>query len=214
MKKQTILVCVSHSDDQVIGMGSSIAKFASEGKDVIVVIFSYGAESVPWMKEKHIIETRVKESMKIDKFLGAKKTIFLGLSDKNMEEKIKKFKTEKKLELIIKKYSPEKIFTHALDPHPNHRIVHKTVLKVLDSMKKNIPVYTFDIWKMFDTKEQKARIYIDITETFSKKIKAMMMFKSQMYFSIYPLLPSVYLKAFLNGVHIKTRYAEMFYKER
>src|SRR3989344_308017 len=150
MKKGTILLCVAHSDDEVISMGGSIAKFTKEGKNVIVVIFSYGAESLPWLKERHVIETRVKEAMNIDNFLGVKKTIFMGLSDSKMEEKMERRNTEEKLRRIIEKYKPEKIFTHAVDPHTNHRMVHKTVLKVIDSIKKEIPVYTFDIWKMFD----------------------------------------------------------------
>jgi len=214
MGKKTIMICAAHADDEVISMGSSIVKFTKEGKEVIVVIFSYGAESLPWLKEKHVIETRVKEAVKIDKFLGVKKTIFMGLSDVKMEEKMVRMRTEERLKRLIEKYDPEKIFTHSIDPHFNHRIVHRTVLKVIDTIKKDIPVYTFDIWKMLDTKEQKPRMYIDVSKHFKKKIKAMLMFKSQMYFSIYPLLPSVYLNGIMNGRHIKVKYAEMFYKER
>ncbi|MFA4887817.1 MAG: PIG-L family deacetylase, partial [Candidatus Nanoarchaeia archaeon] len=42
MDKETILVFAAHPDDEIIGVGGTIAKYAQEGKDVIVTIFSDG----------------------------------------------------------------------------------------------------------------------------------------------------------------------------
>lgn len=46
------MVFCAHPDDEVLGAGGTIAKYAREGKKVIAVIFSYGESSHPWMKKK------------------------------------------------------------------------------------------------------------------------------------------------------------------
>ena len=64
-----------------------------------------------------------------------------------------------------------------------------------------------------DVNKNLPRLYIDITKTFDKKIKAIKKFKSQWY-SIYLLLPFVHLKARLNGLKNNCKYSELFHKIR
>jgi len=212
MKKQNILCIVAHSDDQVFGIGGTTAKYASEGKNVISLILLYGEKSDPWIKEDYMIKTRIKESQKIDKYLGIKETIFLGIKEKDYK-KLDDKKTKQKIKEIILKYKPIKIFTHSPDMHHEHRLVHKVVLEIFDSLKINSSLYTFTIWSLVDVNKNLPRLYVDITSTFQKKIKAIKKFKSQLY-SIILLLPSIHLKARLNGMKNNCKYAELFHKLR
>lgn len=212
MKKDNILCIVAHSDDQIFGLGGTLAKYALEGKNVISLILLYGEKSEPWLKEDYLIKTRIKESQKIDKYLGIKETIFLGIKEKDYK-KLDDKKTKNKIKEIILKYKPIKIFTHALDTHPAHRLVHKIVLEIFDSLKLKSSLYIFSVWSLIDVNKNLPRLYIDITFTFKKKIKAIKKFKSQLY-SIILLLPTVHIKARLNGIKNNCKYAEMFHKIR
>jgi len=212
MKKDNILSIVAHGDDEIIGIGGTLSKYASEGKNIISLILLYGEKSDPWLKEDYLIKTRIKESQKIDKYLGIKETIFFGIKEKDYK-KLDDKKTKQKIKEIILKYKPIKIFTHAPDTHPAHRLTNKIVLEIFDSLKLKSSLYIFSVWSLVDVNKNLPRLYIDITSTFQKKIKAIKKFKSQLY-SIVLLLPTVHLKARLNGIKNNCKYAELFHKIR
>src|SRR3989338_6214282 len=101
MKKQdAILFLCAHNDDQLIGGGGTIAKYAKEGVKIVTVIFSFGETSLPHIKEKVSRRTRVLESKKAAKILGESEVYYLGLKEghfneegeeKNISSKIKYF---------------------------------------------------------------------------------------------------------------------------
>ena len=62
MTKDTIMVMCAHSDDQIIGPGGTLTKYAKQGKIIITVIFSYGELSMPHIKKEIAIKTRVDEA--------------------------------------------------------------------------------------------------------------------------------------------------------
>ena len=210
MDKETILVFAAHPDDEIIGVGGTIAKYAQEGKDVIVTIFSDGSLSAPWMKQTVLIQDRKKEAKDIGKFMGCKDTIFAGLKDGSLQAHVHDVKMKEILKKIIIRYKPSKIFVHShLDAHADHRAVNEMVLKAVKELDGKHSVYTFEVWNALP--EQAPALYVDITSTFAKKIQAMKKFKSQKVF-IYTLLIPVYVRAYVAGFHNKTRYAEKFYK--
>ncbi|MFA5406668.1 MAG: PIG-L family deacetylase [Candidatus Nanoarchaeia archaeon] len=115
----TIFVCAAHPDDEVIGMGGTIAKI-SEKEDVISVIFSYGDKYPFWQEPGSVKKTRMSECKTCKDILGVKKTYFLGFKDleiaKHKEDAINK------LRRLMTKYKPSRVFTHTItDGHPDHR---------------------------------------------------------------------------------------------
>lgn len=46
---ERILVIVAHSDDQMLGPGGTLVKYAKEGKEIHTVIFSYGALKIVFL---------------------------------------------------------------------------------------------------------------------------------------------------------------------
>ncbi len=121
----------------------------------------------------------------------------------------------KKLKDIIKKYNPERIFTHSsADIHPDHRAVNSIVNKTLDSFKNDIKVFTFDVWNPLTmNKTNYPILYTDITDSFKTKLKALKVIKSQK-FVIFQLMPWIYLRALINGLNNNCKYAERFYQVR
>lgn len=213
-KKENILVICAHSDDQVLGVGGTIAKYAQERKNVYTIVFSYGEKSHPWLKKKVTADMRVKESEEAQKILGSKKTIFYGVEEGKFEDEIRNKKIDEKLIAFIKKTKPKKIFLHSKDdPHPDHNAVNKSVKEILNRMRYKGDIYVFDIWNPNIKKAENPKMYVNITDTFKLKIKAIKCFKSQ-WMAVILLLWSVYFRALKNGLKSDCRYAELFFKVR
>ena len=212
-KKETIMAICAHNDDQIIGAGGTLAKYARAGKRVRTIIFSFGESSHPHFKRKIIVTQRVKESLKSDKMLGGAGIAYFGLKERYFEHDFKKKRIAEKLAWIINHEKPATIFTHSADdPHPDHRATHKLVMELAEKQNLNCDIYSFDIWnivKMF--RRNIPKLIVDITATFSLKIKALKVHKSQKLTMI-SLLWNIYLKAKFNGLYAGCRYAEVFYK--
>ncbi|MBW2992497.1 PIG-L family deacetylase [Candidatus Woesearchaeota archaeon] len=214
MPKETVLVLCAHPDDEIIGLGGTIAKYSKQGKEVITVIFSYGESSHPWMKKKYTVQKRVDEAKKADRIVGTSKTIFLGLRDGMLMKYVKSRKVEQIITNLIKRYKPKKIFTHSHDDmiFADHKAVNNVVTKVLKKIKYQGEVYIFDIWNpMTIRRRSKPKMIVDVSDTFRKKQKALKCFKSQS-FVIAELKPMIYIRAIKNGLSIRARFAEKFYK--
>jgi LmbE family N-acetylglucosaminyl deacetylase len=124
----TVLVCVAHPDDEAIGVGGTIAKYAKEGEKVISIIFSLGEGSNPLLDPDYLTKRRQIESKKVGKLLGVKEVLFMGLSDIGFLKDISSEDVRNKFKIYLKKYKPELIFTHCLDdPHPHHRVISQLV---------------------------------------------------------------------------------------
>jgi LmbE family N-acetylglucosaminyl deacetylase len=222
--KGSILVICSHSDDQVLGVGGAIAKYAAEGYEIHTVVMSFGESFKPHLRREIISKTRIKESQRADKILGGHGVIFLGLKEMRFEEDFDKRGISKNFKNIIAKLKPVKIFTHSADDaHPDHRATFRIVLKSYKEMKLKADLYTFEVWHLINLKKRnKPKLVVDISGTFKTKIKALKAFKSQIdlsNFYNYLVLNNflfflVYIKDALNGIKYNTRYAEVYYKIR
>jgi len=211
----SVLIICAHSDDQIFGPGGTVAKYAKEGKKVHTIIFSYGEMGLPIHQREYAVKMRVKESLDVDKFLGGHGVVFLGLEEAKFAEQFQKKNLYPRLKKLILQYKPSMIFTHSIDdPMPDHRALNKIVLETIDKMRYKCDVYMFDVWTIFNFKKRHyVRILVDISDTFKMKIKALKMFESQKL-SLFSLMWSVYLRAWLSGKEIKAKHAEVFYKIR
>lgn len=208
---ETILVLCAHSDDQIFGVGGTLAKYAKQGKIIKTVIFSYGEQSHPWLKSKVTIQMRVKESYDADKVIGGHGVEFLNLADGKIAQEAKEKNIHHKLCVMMRKLKPSKIFTHSEDDaHPDHRAVSSLVLRAFDSVKPNAHVYTFDVWSPVKVKERHhPQLVVPISDTFQIKLKALRCFKSQ-WAAMVMLLWSVYVRAIKNGLFHHGGLAEKF----
>ena len=143
-QKETVIIFGAHSDDFVIGAGGTIAKYSEEKKKIISIVFSYGENSHPWLKEKVVQEMRLKEAKNASKLLGCQ-TIFFDLKELHFQEEYEKKQLAKKLITLLNKEKPSKIFTHSLeDLHPDHKAIHNIntgcrhlVLSFLSSLQQD-----------------------------------------------------------------------------
>lgn len=213
--KETVMFFCAHNDDQIIGAGGTLARYAKEGKYVVTVILAFGEGSHPWLQRREIIVKRVKESKKADKILGGKELMYFGIKEGNFRKEVKQKKIVEKIIKLIEKYKPSKIFTHSIDdPHPDHKAAYDILEETLNKMKHKVEVYTFGIWNPINIrKRNNPKLVVDISKTFDTKIRALMMHKSQKL-AVFSLLWNVYRLAIINGLRNKCKYAEVFIKIR
>lgn len=212
VRNETIVVCSAHSDDFVIGAGGTIANYTSDGKKVIVFVFSYGEKSHPWLKKDIVQKMRSDEAFEASKILQCK-TIFFDLREFHFLDDYEKI--EEKMVHLMKEARPSKIFTHSLeDPHPDHKAVHTITLDVFSKLKENKPeLYTYSVWNPVSFKTTFPALYVDITKTFGRKLKSLKTFRSQKIHIIYPFF-LLLLRAIKEGFKIKKRFGEKFFRIR
>lgn len=210
-----VIVCAPHPDDEMIGMGGTIAKFSEEGEEVIVVIFTLGEGSHPWQRREAINETRRKEALNAGKIAGSAETIFLELKDLSIAKEVVENNVSERFLDIIKAKNPELIFIPAIDDlHNDHRAVAKFVLAVHDENKLAIPTYMYTVWNpLHIINRDKPKMVINITKTFRKKWLAIQAYESQKV-STFQLIPTVMLRGLFHGLRHGYHMAEVFMKIR
>jgi len=213
IEKETVICFCAHNDDQVIGAGGTLAKYAKEGKDVYTYIFSYGESSHPHLQREVIVKKRVAESQTCDKAMGGKGIYHLGLKEGSFLKEIELRGFKQKIKEIIQDKKPTRIFTHSQDdPHPDHRVVNKIVKEIVDELKLEIDLYSFDVWNPWTARgRDKPKLVVDISATFDKKIKALKCHKSQKL-TLLSMVPATYARAIIHGLNHYCKYAEVFYK--
>ncbi len=213
MAKETIMVFCAHNDDQIIGAGGTLAKYAQEGKEIIVYIFSFGESSHPHYHKEEIIKRRVKELHNADETIGIKKSFFLGLTEGDF---FNEFTKKKRKEIIVRALTeqmPTKIFTHSTDdPHKDHQAVNNIVLSIAKELMYQGEIFSFDVWNPFNLRNRNLpKLVVNIKETLPLKVKAFTCHRSQVP-TLFIMIPSIYIRAFMIGLQYGQMYSEKFTK--
>jgi LmbE family N-acetylglucosaminyl deacetylase len=182
---QTYMWVVAHPDDLEFSSGGTVAKFAKEGKRIILVQVTSGDRGTP--DRSHTPEilsaTREDEEQEAARRLGIAEVVFLREPDGSV---VPDLHLRERITRMIRTYRPDVIVTH--DPfrpyalHPDHRAVgmaaHDAVyptardhLYFPDHLDSGLePHKTAEIWYFGS---ESPDIYVDITDTFEDKINAL-----------------------------------------
>jgi len=216
--KGPVLIICAHSDDQILGCGGTIAKYAKQGIPVYTIIMSYGEKAMPHLKEEFVIKTRVNETHRATEIIGGSNVFFLGLREGKFKQDIEETKVKEKILNIIEKYEIKKIFTHSsfdIDiPNRDHLITYKLVKNICK--KLDVELYTFTVWDFFKAKGNLAKsikLVEDISSTMKLKTKALHAYQTQFFQMSIPYIQT-YIYSFLNGLKYGYRFAEVFVKEK
>nr|MDO8098990.1 PIG-L family deacetylase [Candidatus Njordarchaeota archaeon] len=214
-RSRRFLVFGAHPDDEVVGVGATIAKLAKAGHDVFVVIFTKGEEGYADRRLKDTIaELREKEIEKVRGILGVKKYELLGRPDMGLKNDKETFKESIRL---IRKFKPEAIFTHhKVDRHRDHIAASRLATEAFWQAGEPVSMDLGDPWR------SKALYYfeeaypfkfpsniVDVTQTFEAKISAMKTYLSQL--PVVPfILGGIEGQAIARGALIGVKYGEAF----
>jgi|SRR5271166_5499228 len=127
-----ILVVASHPDDEILGVGGTLARHAAEGASVDVLIMAEGATSRdekrdPAARSGYISALR-DAARRAAAILGVQAPRFAGLPDNRMDS-LDLLDVVKLVEMTVAEVRPSIVYTHhARDLNIDHRITHEAVL--------------------------------------------------------------------------------------
>ena len=176
---EIILIVVAHTDDETFGMGGTIIKHANLGDSIFGVSLTNGVSSRD-NQSKLDISNRRYSAENASKILGLKWFENANFPDNELDKE-SLLKIVKFIEKVKNKLNPTIIYTHsAADLNIDHRIVANAVLTAFRPLANETfkEIRAFEIPSATDyghkslTNSFNPNLYVDISETIEKKIKA------------------------------------------
>ena len=186
MAEQTVLVIAAHPDDEVLGVGATIARHAAEGDKVHVLIMAEGATSRGDNADA-VIALRAAAAAAASA-LGAEAPQFAGFPDNRMDG-LDLLDIIKNIEAEIDAIRPDIVYTHhGGDLNIDHRLTHQAVLTACRPMPGTCvrAIYTFETpssteWASTALGETfKPTRFVDVTEYMEMKHKGLASYASEM----------------------------------
>ena len=220
MEKMTVMAVGAHPDDLEILCGGTLARYAALGHKVVMAHLNNGDKGHYKLSCEEIAEIRKKEADNAGRIIGAE-VVSLDVPD---AELFSNLETRRLVIDLVRQVQPGVIITHSLvDYLADHTTTGelvcdagyfgtspllKTETKALD---KIVPVYFMDtvVGMGFLPTD-----YVDISETFEKKIEMVKQHKSQLQWLLehdnMDILELVETSARFRGLQCGVQYAEGF----
>ena len=186
-----ILVVSPHADDETIGMGGTIARYAKEGHKVTVAVMTGHGDDEPhpiWHRSLwDTIRTEAKEAYSV---LHVKEIIYEEIPAAMVADQ-PVWKLNKITENVVNRVCPDILYVpFPFDLHKDHReLFHSfsVAWRPNSEIGRNIKeVYTYEVlsethWN-FSYVEQGflPNVWVDISDYLNQKLEALRCFKSQM----------------------------------
>lgn len=208
-----IIVFAPHNDDEVLGVGGTMAKYSKEGHEVFV------CEITAWLENEEMTNELQRQALKAHNILGVKDTFFLNLPVVHLKETDTHIKNQK-ISNIVNKVKPDVAFIpHIGDMHVDHA---ETAMAAMVAMRPVSCIQLKSIFTYETLSETEWNIpsiqnafmpnaWSDISDTIDLKLEAMKCFTSQLRDFPHPRsLKAIKVLANLRGSTINTEYAEAF----
>ena len=178
------MVIAAHPDDPEFGAGGTVAKWVREGWQAIYVICTNGDKGTSdiSMTSEKLAKIREKEQRDAARVLGVNDIVFLGYPDGGLVDGLE-FRGE--LVRLIRKYRPDIVITH--DPnrkymgHHDHRITGIVSMDAIFPYSRDHLFYPehkaegltpHKVGKLYLMGPEEPNEFVDISETFMLKMKA------------------------------------------
>lgn len=180
-KKKKAIVISPHPDDDVIGMGGTIAKYCKEGWQILIIYVtdSRGLPGTfPELSDNQVFAMREKEAKKALSFLGSVSSQFLHIRSSDLGQKKVLDNLARELLRVFKNRHPDEIYvTSLVDKHPTHQCCTQATVKAVKKYGKKVNLYGYEVWSSLPQNPQiKA---VDISDFADLKKKAILAHKSQ-----------------------------------
>lgn len=180
-----VLVIAPHPDDEILGVGGTMAKRAAEGHNVYVCVVTKGCE--PLFSAESVEKTR-SECRKADLSLGVRETAFLDFPSV-MLENVLRYQLNGAIVNVVQKYKPEEVYIpHRGDMQLDHKLTADAAMVALrpkygHAVKR---IYAYETlsetgWDVPNTvNEFIPTVYENIANTLEMKLNAMKIFETQL----------------------------------
>jgi LmbE family N-acetylglucosaminyl deacetylase len=199
-KQAQAMVITPHPDDAEFGVAGTVARWITEGKNVIYVVCTNGDKgtSDPNMTPDELVKIREQEQLAATRILGVDEVIFLRYHDQALED-TPEFR--KDLVRLIRMYRPETVVT--ADPyrryiwHRDHRITGQVTLDAVfpyardrlaypDLLEEGLQPHKVREVLLWGTEDP--NYCSDITDTFDIKVAALHCHRSQIRDNMSPVM--------------------------
>lgn len=179
-----ILVIAPHADDEVLGVGGTIARYVKEGHTVDVCVVTVG--TAPMFSEDVINGIR-EEALEAHRLLGVHESIFIELPAVLLSE-VPKWEVNKKIGDVVARVCPDIVYIpHFGDMHLDHYLVAQASMVAVRPIGgcKIKEVYSYETLSESEWNTPHAvnsfipNTYVNITEQLEKKKETMSCYKSQ-----------------------------------
>ena len=207
-----IVVIAPHNDDEILGVGGTMAKYAAQGHEVIVCEVTAGD------LEDEMVQLQKREAIASHELMGVK-THFMDLPVVGLRE----MKTTELNSAFLKhmqELKPDIVFLpHKGDMHIDHRMVVEAAMVALRpvTFPKLQAIYAYETLSETEWNTPSAdnlfipTMYVDITEEIETKLRAMECHKSQLCDYPHPRsIEALRALAMHRGSTICRKYAEAF----
>jgi LmbE family N-acetylglucosaminyl deacetylase len=182
-----VLVIATHPDDEVLGVGGTIARLVDEGKQVTVTIVTRG-DSL--MFDEKLVEQGREEAREAHRLLGVKETLFLDKFPAAKLDQVPHHELNRALQELIQTMQPSVLFIPFVgDIHLDHQLVFKSALVAVRPQGQFTPHTVLAYETLSETNWNAPYLspgfcpdlYVDISEYIEQKLKAIKMFRSQLH---------------------------------
>lgn len=170
-----VLVIVAHPDDEVIGMGGTIARLVDEGHEVQVLYLTGGETSSG--------VGRFPETEEVGRILGITGRSFLHIPDQQLDTYAQS-SINNMISQKIQSIKPNIVYTHAKeDLNIDHRITHGSVMVACRPTPdcSVTELYTFCVsqWDFGEFGGFQPNTFVNINPYASQKLEAMTIYSSE-----------------------------------
>lgn len=188
MKK--VLVIAAHPDDEVLGVGGTIAKLSSQGVECHLLIVTDGS-SAQYRDSDHlqeIIEAKKKETQGCADVLGFK-SIHYGEQPDMRLDKTPHIVINQVIEKVIDEVQPDTVFTHFWgDVNRDHQEVYKSTLVAVRPVMGQVvkELYCYRVPSSTEWTPNKAdtmfmpNYFVDIKDYSEQKYKAFACYSTEL----------------------------------
>jgi len=181
---QRILIIGAHPDDEVLGCGGTIARHALQGDEVYCLMLGEGVTSRYHQRgqaKKEELKQLKLEAEQAANILGIKKVFFRNFPDNRLDT-VPLLDIVKAIEEVKGEVKPNAVYTHHQgDLNIDHQITFRAVLTACRPVKNETAkeIYCFEVpssteWNSGDAQNYfMPNVFVDVTETFDKKIEAL-----------------------------------------
>lgn len=191
-----VLVILAHPDDPEFSCGGTVARWASEGHEVVYAIVTDGSKGTDDrdFTRDELVATRVKEQQAAADVLGVRNIIFMGHPD---GEVVPDLKLRKDIVRLIRQVRPDIVITS--DPttlitsfgtinHPDHRAVGLATLDAIFPAARNHNYFadllaegleTVYVREVYLSGTLHPDTWVDVTATLDRKLAALRCHVSQ-----------------------------------
>jgi len=185
-----ILVIASHPDDEVLGCGGTLARFAREGSSVHIAILGEGLTSRLSSREAADpgeLKALRAQSQAAGALLGAAEVLHFGLPD-NRFDTVPQLEVTKIIEGLVERLQPEIVFTqHGGDLNIDHVVTWRATLTATRPMAGHpvkrvfgYPVGSSTEWAFQKFSPSfRPTTFFDIEDTLPLKVRAMQAYEGE-----------------------------------